>query len=65
MAEQHRFSDSMLGEWSNSSSVLSAAGAVNHDELVKMATDAFGGVPDEVPSSSVREIIAQVRLPAQ
>mmetsp|Transcript_18523 Transcript_18523/g.52020 ORF Transcript_18523/g.52020 Transcript_18523/m.52020 type:complete len:496 (-) Transcript_18523:415-1902(-) len=39
--------------------VLSAAGAVNHDELVKMATDAFGGVPDEVPSSSVREIIAQ------
>jgi hypothetical protein len=40
--------------------VLSAAGAVNHEELVKMATDAFGGVPDEEPTSSVRALVAKV-----
>jgi hypothetical protein len=27
-----------------------------------MASDMFGGVPDETPSCSVRQIITQVRL---
>mmetsp|Transcript_39753 Transcript_39753/g.88359 ORF Transcript_39753/g.88359 Transcript_39753/m.88359 type:complete len:493 (-) Transcript_39753:273-1751(-) len=37
--------------------VLAAAGAVNHDELVKLASEAFGSVPDEDPTSSVRALI--------
>lgn len=40
--------------------MLSAAGAVDHDQLVKLASSAFGGVPDEGPNTSVREIIAKV-----
>lgn len=38
--------------------VLSAAGAVDHDELVKIATDAFGSVPDEQPGQSVSSLVA-------
>jgi processing peptidase subunit beta len=41
--------------------VLAAAGAVNHDELVQIATDAFGSIPDEDPSTSVRSLIQKVR----
>ncbi|KAJ9533109.1 hypothetical protein QJQ45_018206 [Haematococcus lacustris] len=40
--------------------VLAAAGAVNHAELVKLATDAFGGIPDEDVSTSVRTLVAKV-----
>lgn len=40
--------------------VLSAAGAVNHEELVKLAAEAFGSVPDEEPSSSVRSLLVKV-----
>lgn len=43
--------------------VLAAAGAVNHDELVKKASEAFGSVPDEDPSSSVRTLITKVCAP--
>ncbi|KAL6757633.1 ubiquinol:cytochrome c oxidoreductase 50 kDa core 1 subunit [Haematococcus lacustris] len=39
--------------------VLAAAGAVNHAELVKLATDAFGGIPDEDVSTSVRTLVAK------
>jgi hypothetical protein len=45
--------------------VLAAAGAVNHDELVKMASDAFGAVPDEDRGTSVRELLTKVRRPAR
>ena len=41
--------------------VLAAAGAVNHDELVKLASDAFGSIPDEDTSTSVRTLIQKVR----
>ena len=37
-------------------------GAVNHDELVKKASEAFGAVPDEDPSTSVRSMVQKVRL---
>ncbi len=40
--------------------VLAAAGAVNHEELVKQATEAFGAVPDEEPGTSLRSLIAKV-----
>ncbi len=40
--------------------VLVAAGAVDHDELVKQAEAAFGGVPDEDASSSVATLLAKV-----
>jgi hypothetical protein len=40
--------------------VLAAAGAVNHDELVKLASDAFGSVPDEDPATSVRSLLVKV-----
>lgn len=40
--------------------VLAAAGAVNHDELVKLATEAFGSIPDEDASTSVRSLLAKV-----
>jgi predicted Zn-dependent peptidase len=39
---------------------LAAAGAVNHDELVKMASDAFGSIPDEDTSTSVRTLLQKV-----
>ncbi len=39
--------------------VLAAAGAVNHDELVKLATDAFGSIPDEDPTTSVRALLTK------
>jgi len=42
--------------------VLAAAGAVNHDELVKMASEAFGSVPDEDPTTSVRALLKKVRV---
>lgn len=37
-----------------------AAGAVDHEELVKQAEAAFGGVPDEDASSSVATLLAKV-----
>lgn len=40
--------------------VLSAAGAVNHEELVKLASEAFGSVPDEDATTSVRSLITKV-----
>lgn len=40
--------------------VLAAAGAVNHDELVKLASDAFGSVPDEDAATSVRSLLVKV-----
>lgn len=40
--------------------VLAAAGAVDHDELVKLATEAFGDVPDEDPATSVRSLLVKV-----
>lgn len=43
--------------------VLAAAGNVNHDELVKLATDAFGSVPDEDAATSVRSLL--VKEPAR
>jgi processing peptidase subunit beta len=39
--------------------VLAAAGAVSHDELVKKASEAFGGMADEDPSSSLRGLLAK------
>mmetsp|Transcript_16787 Transcript_16787/g.28783 ORF Transcript_16787/g.28783 Transcript_16787/m.28783 type:complete len:497 (-) Transcript_16787:221-1711(-) len=39
--------------------VLAAAGAVNHDELVKLASEAFSGVPDEDPTTSVQALITK------
>ncbi|GLC43073.1 hypothetical protein PLESTF_001205200 [Pleodorina starrii] len=39
--------------------VLAAAGAVDHDELVKLASDAFGAIPDEDPTTSVRSLLAK------
>jgi hypothetical protein len=41
--------------------VLAAAGAVDHDQLVKLAGGAFGSVPDE--DRSVSQIIKAVRGP--
>ena len=41
--------------------MLVGTGAVNHDELVKKASEALGAVPDEDPSSSLRTLIAKVR----
>lgn len=38
--------------------VLAAAGAVDHDELVKLASNAFGGVPDETAVKNVPALIA-------
>lgn len=38
--------------------VLAAAGAVDHDALVKMASDAFGSIPDEAPGQSVSSLLA-------
>ncbi len=40
--------------------VLAAAGAVDHDALVKLAEDAFGSVPDEDSSTSVRSLLTKV-----
>lgn len=37
--------------------VLAAAGAVDHDELVKLASSAFGSVPDEDNATSVRTLL--------
>ncbi len=34
---------------------------MNHDELVKLASEAFGSVPDEEPGSSVQSLIVKVR----
>jgi hypothetical protein len=48
------------GAWCRSGQVLAAAGAVDHDELVKRASDAFGAVPDEDPTTSVRSLLAKV-----
>ncbi len=45
---------------SPSHQVLAAAGAVNHDELVKMAADAFGSIPDEDPATAARALLAKV-----
>ena len=41
--------------------VLAAAGAVDHDDLVRKASDAFGTVPNEDASSSVQTLIRKVR----
>jgi predicted Zn-dependent peptidase len=38
--------------------VLAAAGAVDHDQLVKLASSAFGSVPDE--ERSVQQLVAAV-----
>ena len=40
--------------------VLAAAGAVDHDQLVKLADSAFGGVPDEAPERSTAALVAAV-----
>jgi hypothetical protein len=40
--------------------VLAAAGAVKHEELVKLAEAAFGSIPDEDASTSVRTLLAKV-----
>jgi predicted Zn-dependent peptidase len=40
--------------------VLAAAGAVDHEQLVKAAEGAFGGVPDETPDTSVAALVAKV-----
>lgn len=39
--------------------VLAAAGAVNHDELVKYASDMFAGIKPEAPGTSVKDLIAK------
>lgn len=41
--------------------VLAAAGAVNHEELVKKAAEAFGSIPDEDPVTSVTTLLRKVR----
>jgi hypothetical protein len=38
--------------------VLAAAGAVDHDALVKLAAGAFGSVPDE--DKTVKQLVAAV-----
>jgi processing peptidase subunit beta len=40
--------------------VLAAAGAVDHDQLVKSAEQVFGKVPDETPETSVAALVAKV-----
>jgi len=39
--------------------VLAAAGAVDHDQLVKSAEDVFGKVPDETPETSVAALVTK------
>lgn len=39
--------------------VLAAAGAVDHDEVVKQASQLLGGIPDEDENSSVKVLIAK------
>jgi hypothetical protein len=41
--------------------VLAAAGAVDHDSLVKSAEQVFGKVPDETPETSVAALVTKVR----
>lgn len=41
--------------------VLAAAGAVDHDQLVRMAEDAFGSIKDEDATTSVRGLLTKVR----
>lgn len=41
--------------------VLAAAGAVDHDQLVKSAEQVFGSVPDETPDTSVAALVTKVR----
>jgi predicted Zn-dependent peptidase len=41
--------------------VLAAAGAVDHDTLVKAAEQTFGGVPDETVDTSVAALVKKVR----
>jgi predicted Zn-dependent peptidase len=40
--------------------VLAAAGAVDHDQLVKSAEQVFGSVPDETPDTSVAALVTKV-----
>jgi processing peptidase subunit beta len=40
--------------------VLAAAGAVDHDQLVKSAEQVFGKVPDETPETSVASLVTKV-----
>ena len=40
--------------------VLAAAGAVDHDELVKLASSAFSTISDEDNTTSVRGLITKV-----
>lgn len=40
--------------------VLAAAGAVDHEQLVKLASAAFGGIPDEDDTTSVRALTTKV-----
>jgi predicted Zn-dependent peptidase len=40
--------------------VLAAAGAVDHDSLVKSAEEVFGKVPDETPETSVAALVTKV-----
>jgi predicted Zn-dependent peptidase len=40
--------------------VLAAAGAVDHEQLVKEAEATFGSVPDETPDTSVAALVAKV-----
>jgi hypothetical protein len=40
--------------------VLAAAGAVDHDQLVKLASEAFGTIPDEDADTSVSALITAV-----
>lgn len=40
--------------------VLAAAGAVDHDQLVKSAEEVFGKVPDETPDTSVAALVHKV-----
>jgi len=50
--------DYMATHYKGPRMVLAAAGAVDHDQLVKLADSAFGGVPDEAPERSTAALVA-------
>jgi len=57
ITRQH-LADYMATHYRGPRMVLAAAGAVDHDALVKLASAAFGGVPDEAPGQSVASLVA-------
>uniref|UniRef100_A0A383V9I9 mitochondrial processing peptidase n=1 Tax=Tetradesmus obliquus TaxID=3088 RepID=A0A383V9I9_TETOB len=51
--------DYMAAHYRGPRMVLAAAGAVDHNDLVKAAESTFGSVPDETPETSVAALVAK------